>query len=191
MKRETAIDQMAKRATTADIDGTINRLENAFSYDQLDEAEFGDRMTKALSAKTKGDLSELVRDLMGLTAEDEMPEPCPTQMKENRLTAIFGGIEQRGPSILPPVYRIKALMAGCSLDLRSVKPCNKESHLHINAIMSGVEIIAPKNVRIVTHGMPIFGGISHKPRHALPDDAPVIHVHCLAIFSGIEITTRD
>lgn len=55
----------------ADRDKVIDRLQEAFADGRLADEEYDDRLQRALSAKTFGELSALTRDIPG----DRLPQP--------------------------------------------------------------------------------------------------------------------
>lgn len=186
----------AVRVTTTEIDSAIQELENAFIDGRLDDAELEVRMSKAIKAKTEGDLSELINDLTRIERDEASFAPTSRapafgQLKAS-MVALFSGVEQNGRFILPKKYRIEAIFGGCLIDLRKAHLESADSTIKVTAIFGGVKIIVPPGVRIEVHSTPIFGGVSKKGcDNALPFDAPVILIHADVIFGGVEITTKE
>lgn len=52
------------RVSQADRDEVVSRLQTAFSEGRLDENEFDERLDRAISARTHGDLAPLLKDLV-------------------------------------------------------------------------------------------------------------------------------
>src|SRR3954454_12009553 len=65
------------RASDQERDATVQRLQVAFAEGRLADAEFDERMRSALSARTHGDLDELLTDLPAATAP-VVPRAAPS-----------------------------------------------------------------------------------------------------------------
>lgn len=181
------------RIATKEIDDAIQQLEIAYTDGRLEEHELEERMATALKAKTQGELAILLRDLVRVARPELLLD---IDHKLNRLkrrtVAIFSGIEQTGQFILPKDYRISAIMGGCLIDLSRAQLESPTSTIHILAIMGGVQILVPQGIRVDIEGFPIMSGIAkHVQDENLPFDAPIIHIQCKAIMSGIEIKTKN
>jgi hypothetical protein len=173
------------RVSSQEIDDAILRLQAAFGDGRVDEKDFGERMGRALTAKTHGELSAILFDL----PDASVTPPVPAVARRlHKATAIFSGIEQRGRFILPSRFFITAIMGGYLLDLSQAQFESAESTVHITAIMGGVQVAVPTGIRIMVSGSPIMGGISQNLcTDHLPQDAPYIHIIAKAILGGIEI----
>lgn len=62
------------RASDAERDHIVGRLQQAHVEGRLTQEEFGDRMTRAIAARTRGELADLVADLPAA-----LPVPVPVQ----------------------------------------------------------------------------------------------------------------
>jgi len=63
------------RVSDADRADVADRLSKHYGDGRLDQAEFDERLERAMSAKTQGDLSGLLDDLPPLPAEGAAPPP--------------------------------------------------------------------------------------------------------------------
>lgn len=171
------------RISTQEIDATIDKLQTAFGNGQLDEEEFEDRMSRAIAAKTKGDLVALVADL-----DEGISVHGKTRQKS---IAIFSGLEQKGHFILPARYRVVAVLGGVMLDLREATFESAYTEIRITAVLGGVQILVPRGIRVLQTGLPILGGISQDIKNdILPVDAPTIRIFATAVLGGIEVTAH-
>ncbi len=165
------------RPTTQEIDRTVDQLQTAFSHNLLSELEFDERMSKALSAKEQQELEDLLADL-------DAPE------LEKNSYAIMSGFDKNGYFVLGKSYNVKAIMGGCSIDLRQAEFKCHETVMKVTAIMGGIELILPEGFRVIVQGSPILGGISQKVNRNLPPTAPVIKIKATCIMGGIDISNK-
>jgi predicted membrane protein len=83
---------------------------------------------------------------------------------------------------------VLAVLGGATLDLQDADLA-PAARVYAMAILGGVDVIVPTNVRVEMSGLPIFGGYQDKsvgPRE-LPADAPTLKVVAIALFGGVEI----
>jgi hypothetical protein len=65
------------KASDADRDAVLAQLSEHFQAGRLTAAEFDDRAGRALEARTRGELSDLLRDLPSAAAAPEQPSGRP------------------------------------------------------------------------------------------------------------------
>lgn len=166
-----------------DLESSSKLLETAFADGRLSMAEFEMRMSELMKAKSHRDVQLLIFDLHSSSPEMLTPR---TFVEKSR--AIFSGIEQKGSFRLAPHLEMSAIFGGYVLDLSKAELSTRHSIIDIRAIFGGVQIIAPKGVRILVKGFPIFGGISNQTSEDYLDkDAPIIEINARCIFGGVDI----
>jgi predicted membrane protein len=109
----------------------------------------------------------------------------------NQLT-IFGGQEHPVQSDNFSGGDVTVIFGGSKLDLRQVGTEQKEIHIEVTAIFSGLDIIMPANWSLDLGITPLFGSVEDKRRTVLQKqlDEPVrLFLHGSSIFSGIEISS--
>jgi len=99
---------------------------------------------------------------------------------------IFWGVDKRMDSKAFKGGDISAIFGGGKLDLRDAKVHKDGAKLTINAIFGGVEVLVPKDCKIVTSGTGVMGGWESKiaSREA---KSPVLEITGTAIFGGVEV----
>lgn len=100
--------------------------------------------------------------------------------------AIFSGVEEKIEDNKYKGSEILAVFGGIEIDLRKVKFDSKTAYINILTVFGGATITVPENVRVITKGMPIFGGCENKARANEKSDYELI-VSYNAIFGGIEV----
>lgn len=106
--------------------------------------------------------------------------------------ALFSGRELVSSS---PRFRggsLTALFGGVDLDLRGARLDPEGAEIDVVAIFGGVDVVVPPGWRVQMDGPAIFGGNANDSgRIKTPaDDAPVLRVHALSVFGGVEVEDR-
>lgn len=78
-----------------------------------------------------------------------------------------------------------AIFGALELDLSECK-IKKDAIINANAVFGGIDIIVPKDVKVVTKSTSIFGGIDNKT-NSKDVDKPVIYINASCVFGGVEI----
>jgi len=99
---------------------------------------------------------------------------------------IFWGIDKRMDSKDFKGGDISAIFGGGKLDLRDAKVHKDGAKLTVNAIFGGVEVLVPKDCKIITSGTGIFGGWDSKIV-SRETKSPVLEITGSAIFGGVEV----
>lgn len=176
----------------------VQDLADHFAQDRLTMPEYERRVELAYRADSADALRELTRDLVAL-----VPAPVPptamaapdasavapaVSTRPKTFLALMSGVVRRGKWTVPPRMRAIACMGGIGLDLREAALTAPVTDIYVFALMGGVEIVVPPNVRLETDGFAIMGGFEDQlkePESAVPN-LPVIRVHGLAIMGGVE-----
>jgi predicted membrane protein len=103
--------------------------------------------------------------------------------------AIFSSIVNKNASRNFKGGSITAVFGGAEVDLRNATLSPEGALLDISVAFGGIDIRVPPDWRVVTTGIPIFGGWENKTdsMENLQPEAPVLNVRCLAAFGGIEV----
>jgi len=99
---------------------------------------------------------------------------------------IFWGVDKRMDSKSFKGGDISAIFGGGKLDLRDAKVHKNGAKLTINAIFGGVEVLVPKDCKVVTSGTGILGGWESKVSSS-EIKSPVLEITGSAIFGGVEV----
>lgn len=102
-------------------------------------------------------------------------------------SAFLSGVTMKNVSQNFEGARISVVMGGADIDLRDVI-INKDITIYVSAIMGGVDIYAPKNVRVAISKTDILGGTDCRAQSMPPDtNVPVCNFVCTSIMAGIDI----
>ncbi len=81
---------------------------------------------------------------------------------------------------------LNSIFGGIVLDLRdAIIPGDVE--INATAIFGGMDIYLPRNVKLKTNNVPIFGGVSNKAVQSTDPAAPTIYLNSTCMFGGIDI----
>ena len=190
-----------KRATDSGRDSAAKRLQDAFADGQLSITEFDERSRAVYNATYADELPALTEDLSPV----EHPHPAVTSHASHAQVtgepggtafsvSLMGGSERTGEWLVAPIHTSLALMGGTSLDLREARFYARETVINAVALMGGIEIIVPEDVRVVDNGAALMGGfgVEDHPsctisRDDLPASAPVLRIRGFALMGGVGI----
>ena len=175
----------------------VQDLAEHFAQDRLTMPEYERRVELAYRADSADALRELTRDLAPLVAAQiaqpaamTAPSAASTGVttRAKNFFALMSGVVRRGKWTVPSRMRAIAWMGGIGLDLREATLTAPVTDIYVFALMGGVEIIVPPNVRLESDGFAIMGGFEDQLREAASGDpnVPLIRVHGLAIMGGVE-----
>jgi hypothetical protein len=178
------------RASDLERDAATHRLQAAFAEGRLDDTEFDERMRAALTARTRGQLDELLTDLPSSVAGSPGTSVTPvTGRPPGRLAITFkSSIRRAGRWRVPEHYTAVIYKGSGWLDLRAAELTGPVTTITAVAYKSRVDILVPPGVRVEAGG---FGATTGGEDDAvLPPDAPVIHVRGYAYKGTIEARSR-
>lgn len=176
------------RASNAEREALITRLNEACSEGRLTLDEFSERVEQAWTARTRGELEQLAGDL---------PAPSPAAMAAPTGTAVapagqhtqwhvspIGGFKRRGRWRVARRTTAITLIGGMNLDLGEAELSANEVTLTAISLVGGVSLRVPPGVRIVPTGFSLLGG-----RRIDLDDpdpgAPTVRVRAFSLIGGI------
>ena len=103
-------------------------------------------------------------------------------------TAILGGLTDRNVSQDFRGGRLTAFLGGVSVDLRQTEIIERPAHIHVNAILGGVEISVPQHWNVKKDVNPIAGGLDDRRspvRHHDDDAMPADNTPDLVITGNV------
>jgi len=180
----------AVRASDRERDAATQQLQAAFAEGRLDDAEFDERMRAALTARTRGQLDELLTDLPDSSpAAASRPAAPVVGRPPGRFAITFkSSIRRAGRWRVPGRYTAVIYKGSGWLDLRAAELTAPVTTIVAVAYRSRVDILVPPGVRVEVGG---FGATTGEEDDAvLPPDAPVVHVRGYAYKGTIEARSR-
>jgi Domain of unknown function (DUF1707) len=178
------------RASDVERDAVTHRLQAGFAEGRLDDAEFDERMRAALTARTRGQLDQLLADLPDSVPGTAGRSVAPvTGRPPGRFAITFkSSIRRAGRWRVPEHYTAVIYKGTGWLDLRAADLTAPVTTIAAVAYKSRVDILVPPGVRVEVGG---FGATTGGEADAvLPPDAPVVHVRGYAYKGTIEVRSR-
>lgn len=186
------------RASDADRDSAAAVVNNALAEGRLTPEEHSVRLDAIFEAKTQAELVPLLDDLpapRGIKQELARPRPADVETaprRRRRLVAILSGFSRKGAWHPEPVMSIVTVLGGAELDFRDAVLPSKEVVLRITAVLGGLGIIVPPEMRVVDNTASILGGSDVTGDYAQPPDpdAPTLRIEGVCILGGMGVQVK-
>jgi hypothetical protein len=175
------------RVSDAERDVTLRTLGDNAAVGRLTLDELEDRSSRALVAKTRGDLASLTSDLPAEPGQYPA-EQARTRKPVRWMVAIMGGSHRRGRFRAVGSINAVAIMGGDEIDLREAEIEGGELTLNLVAIMGGSNIYVPDSVDLEVGGFSLMGGHEEIGRELRPrPGAPVIRIRIYTLMGGASV----
>jgi len=177
---------------------TIDVLCESFARDEMDVEEFEQRVELVERATTMEHLRTIVADIPTQLVPGESQVaarhtlPADQIPEHSVIAGIMGGGQRSGAWVPAKRNWAVGVMGGCELDFREAQLGPGVTEITAFALMGGVQVLVPPNVRVECSGIGIMGAFEHKPTviSTVDPDAPIIRVNGVAIMGGVEVTVR-
>ncbi len=174
-------------ASNVERDTATQRLQMAFAEHRLTDEEFDQRVRRALTARTTGELDTLTADLPA--AAPTLLVAGATGRKPGRFAiALKSSISRVGRWTLPRRFLSVVYKGGGLLDLRAAELTAAETTITAVSYKSRTEILLPPGVRVELGGTGVSATGDAWPGE-LPHGAPVVRIKGVAYKGSIEVRT--
>ncbi|MCQ4620650.1 DUF1707 and DUF2154 domain-containing protein [Corynebacterium sp. CCUG 71335] len=209
MSTDSADNFPRKRVSHARRQEIADVLAAAFADGQLNTTEFDERTAVVWRATYADQLDELTVDLSPV---QQLPDtagwsPAPHQPRSKALDfvtaepggtsssiAVMGGVERSGDWLVSKNHFSLGLMGETELNLLQARLASDHIRISANAIMGGITIVVPEDVRVKSEGFALMGGfgVTDHPsvtiaQRDLPDDAPTVTIAGIALMGGVDV----
>lgn len=194
------------RASDAERERIAEILREAVAEGRLEMPEFEQRLDSAYRARTHGELEPLVRDLPGpggvvAPVAGGQPRTGSLARWSDRIGkpatsagafAFWGGFRRRGNWTIGRTFTAFAMWGGGEIDLREADFEDREVVIRCFAIMGGMQVTVPPDLRVDVRGIGIMGGFGENAKdEAIPaPDAPRVRVTGFALMGGVGVEHR-
>ena len=178
------------RVSDAERDATLRTLGDHAAVGRLTLDELEDRASRALAAKTRGELAVLTGDLPQEAAQAGPPEaPQAAAPKPVRwMVAIMGGSRRHGRFRTVGAVNSVSIMGGDEIDLREAEIEGGHLMLNMFALMGGTTIYVPDSIEVEVSGFSLMGGNTEIGSQRAPrPGAPVVQIRTYNLMGGATI----
>jgi Domain of unknown function (DUF1707)/Cell wall-active antibiotics response 4TMS YvqF len=176
-------DRPDLRASDADREATVTRLQRALAEGRIDLHEFGERVEGAWAAVTRADLDGLLADL---PPEGTAPVEIVGARPPAEVDSVFGDIKLSGRAAAPS--RAHTVFGDIRLDLRELRTSDERVELSLQTWFGDVDVVVPEGVDAELIGRTVFGDrvvdLAAVPRLA---GTPRIVVRARTVFGDLKL----
>jgi len=195
------IERLQLRISDADRHQVAEILRQAAGEGRLDFEELDERLEATYQAKTYADLVPITVDLpvegganasaAVAAAAQAQQTPGALDVEPERHLAILGGFERKGVWTVPPAMSIVAVLGGADLDLRRATFAATSCELTVTAVMGGVNLVVPPDVRVIFSMASVLGGHNDDKGNATASaDAPTLVIKGLCLMGGVNVSRK-
>jgi hypothetical protein len=170
------------RASDTDRENVVRLLREAHADGRLTLDEHGERVERAYSARTLGDLSDLTGDL--LPADEQ-----PIRLDSDPLYALFGTVRRDGRWVVPARFPVAAVFGTLEIDLRQALLQRRHVVVRANVLGGRLRLLVPEGVRVEFTGRSIIGSQALRVRGPWDRDAPLIEVSGTVVLGSVVART--
>jgi Domain of unknown function (DUF1707)/Cell wall-active antibiotics response 4TMS YvqF len=187
------------RASDADRERVANVLREAAGDGRLTMDELDERLDAVYAAKTYAELEPITHDLPDsgagyVPATRSAPAGDPARFggepSSGGAFAILGGFSRKGEWTVPKEFTAFVFMGGGEIDLREARFEDRETTIHIVAIMGGVEVTVPEDATVRVTGVGILGAFEHSAAGGGSPGGPLITINGVAIMGGVDVKRK-
>jgi hypothetical protein len=168
----------------------VERLSIHYARDQLTLEELESRLERAYAARTTEALDAVLAGLPALspTSAQAAATPAAKAPRGRTYVAVMSGVVRRGAWLVPKRINAFAFMGGVELDLREAQLSSGVTEIGVLAVMGGVVVTVPPNVRLECDGFAFMGGFEDQLKQPASGDpnAPVVRLTGFAFMGGVE-----
>jgi Domain of unknown function (DUF1707)/Cell wall-active antibiotics response 4TMS YvqF len=179
------------RVSDAERDETVRILGEHAAVGRLTLDELEERSSRALTARTRGELATLTTDLpqdAGIDGQGGPAPPLNAKKPVRWMVAIMSGTHRRGRFRAVGSINAVSIMGGDEIDLREAEIEGGELTLNLVAIMGGATIYVPDSVELDVGGFSLLGGNTEFGANRPPrPGAPVIRLRTWNLMGGATI----
>jgi hypothetical protein len=200
--------ELELRASDTDRERVADALREAAGQGRIDMDELEERLEAVYAAKTYGELLPITRDLPAdgatprlVSSASAMPVAASaassgalvvgsgtSSARRGRAIAIMSGANRGGSWIVPRRFGAFAFWGGSVIDLREARFDSPVTEITASAIMGGVQVLVPEDVRVEVHGFGLMGGFNESgSQPATAANAPVVRVKGVAFWGGVQV----
>jgi Domain of unknown function (DUF1707) len=171
------------RASDADRDRVLALLAEAVSDGRLTADEHAERVQRACTARTLGELADLTTDLAVASAQ-------PVRLDGGRvISGIFGPAKRDGRWVVPETLTVTAMFGEVELDVTQAIMQTRHVQLYATVIGGRLRLAVPDGVSVVVTAPVVLGRRRGGTPLPASSDTPVIEVKGMVLGGEIIVHT--
>ena len=173
----------------------VERLSTHYARDQLTLEDLESRLERVYAARSMDAIESVLTGLPAV-APAGTPTTAVAGVKRPRgrtYMAVMSGVVRRGAWLVPKHIHAVAFMGGVELDLREAIIDPQLTEISVLAVMGGVVVTVPPNVRLESDGFAFMGGFEDQLKQPASGDpnAPVVKLTGFAFMGGVEVRVLE
>ena len=184
--RETPSAPAPVRASDAEREAVVNRLQTAVGEGRIDLDEFSQRVDAAYRVTTTAELAPLLADLPAPAAAYPAVGEVVGERGPATLGSVFGDIRLTATTVVPE--RASTAFGDVRIDLRGLRTSDETVHLQLGTVFGDVEVIVSEGVAAEIAGWTVFGDrrtqLAAVPRLA---GTPRVVVRARTVFGDLRL----
>jgi hypothetical protein len=173
----------------------VERLSTHYARDQLTLEELESRLERVYAARSTEAVESVLAGLPAVAPADTPATTVPAVKRPRSRTymAVMSGVVRRGAWVVPKNVHAIAFMGGVELDLREAILDPQVTEISVLAVMGGVVVTVPPNVRVESDGFAFMGGFEDQLEQPASEDptAPVVKLTGFAFMGGVEVRVLE
>jgi hypothetical protein len=171
------------RASDVDRDRVLALLAEAVTDGRLTAEEHSERVQRACTARTLGELAELTSDLAAASAQ-------PVRLDGGRVVAgIFGPARRDGRWVVPETLTATARFGEVEVDFTQAILQASRVQLYATVVGGRLRLIVPDGVSVIVGGHMVLGRRRGGTPPPAGPDTPVIEVKALVVGGEVAVRT--
>ena len=171
------------RASDTDRDRVLALLADAVADGRLTVEEHSERVQRACTARTLGELAELTKDLA-------VPSAQPVRLDGGRVIAgIFGPARRDGRWVVPENLTVTAMFSEVEVDFTQAILQARHVQLYATVVGGRLRLIVPDGVSVLMTGHAMLGSKRGGTPPPADPGTPVIEVKALVLGGQVIVRT--
>ncbi len=171
------------RASDADRDRVLALLAEAVSDGRLTPEEHTERVQRACTARTLGELADLTTDLVVASAQ-------PVRLDGGRvISGIFGPAKRDGRWVVPETLTVTAMFSEVEVDFTQAILQARRVQLYATVVGGRLRLIVPDGVSVMVTGHLVLGRRRGGTPLPASSDTPLIEVKGLVLGGEVIVRT--
>ena len=171
------------RASDADRDRVLALLAEAVSDGRLTPDEHAERVQRACTARTLGELADLTTDLVVASAQ-------PVRLDGGRvISGIFGPAKRDGRWVVPETLTVTAMFGEVEVDFTRAILQARRVQLYATVVGGRLRLVVPDGVSVMVTGHLVLGRRRGGTPLPASSDTPLIEVKGLVLGGEVIVRT--